>query len=232
MRAALILFILLTALEWLFWLSPARTRINQLMKRLGDWYMLVPYHYLLRLVLLGGVLLWDRPELWPLFAAGWNWLWSFGLGLVLVGLTYRQLVQMSGVSLHAFVRHASAYHRSGAGSWLHAAYVLAYPAFVEELIWRWFFVAALWPVIGWWTVLVGPLLNLIWHLPVWVSQFGPSAEGRKTLLIVAFHATLFAMLLTVVAGLTQNLAGAILAHAFGDWAGTVLRYRVKERAAG
>ena len=77
MVSVTVLFVLLTALEWLFWLSPLTPLFQRWMRALGDWY--------------------------------------------------------------------------------------------EELLFRGFFVAALWPSLGWWALLAAPLLSMLWHLAVWVG---------------------------------------------------------------
>lgn len=46
------------------------------MNRLGDWYYLLPFHYLIRLAILAGVIAAFRPATWPVFAGGAAWGWS------------------------------------------------------------------------------------------------------------------------------------------------------------
>jgi membrane protease YdiL (CAAX protease family) len=103
---------------------------------------------------------------------------------------------------------------------------------VEELLFRWFFPALLWPMLGYGVLLAAPAINLIWHLPVWWDYAGHQQSERKgaALAAVALPATGFALALTVLAVLTHNLAGVVLAHAFGDWAGSVVRHRSQSAA--
>jgi membrane protease YdiL (CAAX protease family) len=231
--AVLILFLMLLALEWLFWLSPLAPRLERLTGALGDWYYLLPYHYLLRLAALAGVIWALHPALWPAFAGGANWLYSAMWGLLLAAVTWTLGLAMGQTDRATFARKASAWRREGGWRfWVHAAYLVICPGFVEELLFRWFFLAALWPVAGWWAALLAPLLNLGWHLPVWVdyATHGQQTRRAAAVLAMAVPAAIFALLLTFLSALTHNLLGPALAHGFGDWVGGVTRYTPKKPA--
>lgn len=73
-------------------------------------------------------------------------------------------------------------------------------------------------------------VNLLWHIPVWFAYTAGQPRRGAALASTALPATVFAFALTLVAAGTQNLAGAVLAHAFGDWLGSVGRYAAKTAA--
>lgn len=230
MYAAAVLLAVLVLLEYLFWLSPLAPWFGRATTRLGDWYYLLPYHYLLRVGALGGVVLWLRPALWPTFAGGAPWLYSLLWGLMLAAVTWALGLALGQITRQTFAQKARTWRREeGWRFWVHAAYLAVYPGFVEEWLFRWFFLAALWPAMGWWAALAAPVLNLVWHLPVWwdFAAGAPAGQRGGRLFSVAFPAGVFALLLTLVAALTHNLAGPVLAHAFGDWVGGVSRYNAK-----
>lgn len=227
MIAVLVLFLVLVALEWLFWVSPLAPRFEKLTNALGDWYYLLPYHYLVRVAALIGVIYAFRPALWPSFAGGAHWAYSLLWGLVLGAISLVLGLRMGQTDRAAFVRKAGAWQRAeGWRFWVHMAYLYVYPGFVEELLFRWFFLAALWPVAGWWAVLLAPLLNLGWHMPVWFD-YARHHQGM-TVFSMAFPAAIFALVLTLLSALTHNLAGPVLAHGFSDWVGGVTRYKAEK----
>lgn len=220
MHALLALFLALCALEYLFWLSPMRGRFDAMTDRMGRWFLVLPFHYWLRLALLCAVMLLWPVDLPPVFTQqGWGV--SLGLGVLLCLLSYMAALRLWGVRPGPLKRKVSGWLLGGARSWGHLAYITAYPAFVEELLFRWYIPALLWPVAGWWTLLAAPVLNLVWHLPVWYDMVRRQGAGMGALAGVAVAPTVLAVLLTVIWGLSGNIAGAVLAHAFGDWLGSV-----------
>ena len=78
-------FILFMVLEWVFWRSPANQFFEKIARRMVWWIQ--PY-YIIRLVTLGGILLFARPKLWPVFSKGEGWFYSLGLGLCLIALSF------------------------------------------------------------------------------------------------------------------------------------------------
>jgi len=213
-------FVLFMALEWVVWRSPANRFFERIARRMVWWIQ--PY-YIIRLVTLGGILLFVRPKLWPVFSKGEGWFYSLGLGLCLIALSFLSL----RVSPTAFWQSIRGWYKEDRRSFVQSLiYLVLYPGFVEELMFRWFFTALLWESLGWWTVGVVPVLNIIWHLDYWNALYGFSKqEGgwKKGITGLVAPVTTFAMALTVIAVLTHNLIGPIMAHVFGDWAGLVLQ---------
>lgn len=207
-------------LEYLFWLSSWRNWFDIITDRMGRWFLLFPFHYWLRLAALGVVMLVWPADLAPVFS-GEGWPISLGLGILLCGVSYLAALKLWGVCPGPLRRKMAGWLRGGRRSWGHLAYVAAYPAFVEELLFRWYIPALLWPVAGWWTLLAAPVLNLIWHLPVWYDMLRRQGAGIGALAGVAAAPAALAVLLTCVWAVSGNIAGAVLAHAFGDWLGTV-----------
>lgn len=228
LEAVAVLFVLLLALEWLFWLSPLKSSVQHLSNKLGRWFYVFPPHYLARLMALFVVLAVWRPALWPAFSGGVNWFYSCVVGLALVMLTYLIGQQTGLVHQQTFVQGVRTWYRQDPAAFVgYLCYLVIYPGLVEELLFRWFFVAALWPELGWWTLGVAPALNIGWHLPVWIDMVrGQGADKqrfRAMMAAIAGPATVFALLLTVAGAAVHNLAGVVLAHAFADWAGEVQR---------
>lgn len=230
MIAALVLVLLLTALEYLHWLSPLAPRFQRWENKLGNWYYLFPFHYITRLVLLGIVMYAFRPNMaWPLFAGGAAWGWSLlgGLVLLVIGMPVVLLRPMN-LTVGAFFQKAGDWRRAtGWRFWVQTGYITAFPGFVEELLFRWVVPAALWPVIGWWVLVVGPFAMAVWHIPVWWVHF---AGQRAAFRITLMQTTIYSILLTLIAVSTGNIAGCVFAHAFGDWAGSAMRYKAKQAA--
>jgi len=217
-------FAFLLILEWLFWLSPLKPVIERLTRRMGPWFYIVPPHYITRLAVLCAVLWLSDLDLWPVFAGGASWCYSLGLGILFILLSYAAV----RVPHPAFWQTVRFWYQEDSLSFvLNVVYLVVYPGFVEELLFRWFFTAALWPMFGWWTLVVSPLLNILWHLPVWIDLTRaqtPRGENRQAMLVgMAGPATTFAIALTAIAMVTHNLIGPVLVHAFGDWCGLVLQ---------
>lgn len=82
--AAAVLFVLLVALEWLFWLSPFQAAVNTMTRRMGAWLYLFSPHYGARLLLLLMALWVWKPTLWPVFAPGAGWFYSVALGVAYI----------------------------------------------------------------------------------------------------------------------------------------------------
>ena len=218
---ACISFVLFLILEWVFWLSPAKSFIKALIPNQAFWWWIQP-HYLFRLFVLGILLVFARVQLWLLFMGGLNWLSSLGLGVLLIILSFFSL----RLSLGYFWQNVQQWYGEDWFSFTKTiAYLFIYPGFVEELMMRWFFPAILWNDFGWWVIIVCPLLNIIWHLPYWIDSF--ELRGKRMwqgfALNTLLPVTTFAVVLTFVSVLTQNLIGSIFAHVFGDWAGLFLQ---------
>lgn len=213
--AALTLFVALCALEWLFWLSPLTPRIQRAFRGF--------HYYGLRLVALSAVLFLWRPS-WHPFAGHWApaLLTGFLLCLLVAAIMVRQMGGGLGANL-------AAWWQEDRRSFLRESiYILLGPALVEELLWRWFFVAAATGLAGWHALWAVPLLNLLWHLPVWWRY----AEGnREALWAMAAPATVLAFLLTAMTYNAPNLAGVIAAHWLGDWLGQIARYQRNRKQA-
>ena len=97
-------------------------------------------------------------------------------------------------------------------------YLLLGPALVEELLWRWFFMAALGSVAGWGVIICAPLLNLIWHLPVWWRM----SRGNWHLFAqMALPGVFMAFFLSWIYLNSTNIAGAVLAHWLADRLGQI-----------
>lgn len=232
-----VLFALLLVLEWLFWLSPLKSVIQRLTQRMGLWFYIIPPHYIIRVSVLCAVLWLSDLELWPIFAGGVSWVYSLVLGVLLIFPSFFAVRDPHQTFWQKVYDWYSEDSLSFAQS---VVYLIVYPGFVEELLFRWFFTASLWPTFGWWTLVVSPLLNVIWHLPVWIDLTRAQASSSKnwqTMLVgLVGPATIFAITLTAVAIVTHNLIGPILAHAFGDWCGLVLQrsphHHVADGASG
>lgn len=234
LTAAVVLFVLLFALEWLFWLSPLKPAVHRLTQLMGSWFYVAPPHYIARLLVFLAVLWIWKPDLWPIFAGGSNWYYSLVQGLVLMLLTYMFAAKIGLLDRHTFWWRAQTWYQEDPVPLArHTCYLVVYPGFVEELLFRWFFVASLWPSLGWWTLVVSPMLNIAWHLPVWIdmvrSQGAGTEKWQAALVGMVVPATAFAVLLTISAATTHNLAGAVMAHAFGDWCGVVQRRLTSRR---
>lgn len=211
LTAAVVLFVVLLGLEWLFWLSPLTARFEAWTQRLYPW---VPYHYLVRvLVLVLALWLWGVPP-WAPFAGSW---WkSLSMGLLLGGVGFGVVWLQTGGRLLASLR---AWRRSDPGGFLgQTVYLLVGPALVEELLWRWFFMAALGNVAGYWVMLWAPLLNIVWHLPVWWRMSG---GNRMAFMQMALPGVFLTFFLSFIYLNTTNIAGAVLAHWLADWFGQV-----------
>ena len=214
-------FTLFVTLEWVFWLSPAKQFFQEVSRRANAFWWIQPY-YLIRLFVFVSILLATKADLWPVFSGGVKWLYSLGLGLCLVVLSFLS----ARVSVGTFWRKVRKWYSEDRSAFLRTLfYIVVYPGFVEELLFRWYFTAMLWTSFGWWTVVAVSTLNMTWHLPYWIEEFGfRSKDGWvKMSRTPLLPASIFAMALTAIALVAHNLVGSILAHAFGDWAGAVVR---------
>ncbi len=211
-------FVCLLVLEWLFWMSPLKHTSELLSNKMGAWFYVLQPHYIIRVLALCVIwVLWSSHlELWSVFTGGRNWFYSFSLGIILSVLSSLK------VPHRTFWQEARHWYQEDRHSFARSIlYLLVYPGLVEELLFRWFFTAILWARFGWWTVVIVPILNIIWHLPVWWDTF----KGRKwqDIFVGIIPITTFAIALTAIAITTNNLIGPVIAHAFGDWCGLILQ---------
>lgn len=216
---ASVFFLALMVLEWLFWLSPLKRTLERWFSRMGVWFYVFQPHYIIRvLVLCAIVRFWSSQlNLWPVFAGGRNGFRSFVLGVLLSALSLFSLKVPHRVFWQKVRQWYQEDRRSFVGAIL---YLLVYPGFVEELLFRWFFTATLWPSFRWWTLVLVPALNMIWHLPIWGMFKG---KQWQEIIRIVIPITTFVAALTAVAIITTNILGPLIAHAFGDWCSLVLQ---------
>jgi len=210
-------FLLFLFLEWAFWRSPAKNFFERIEKASVWW---VQPHYVLRMFVLCLVLLITRVNLWPVFTGGISWLLSLGSGALLVWMSFLSFRIPGG----NFWQKVKLWYREDKPSFAKTIfYLLVYPAFMEELLYRWFFTGILWTQIGWWVIILGPVLNIAWHIPYWSCAYTLRTrdDWQAFSVKLLMPATSFAIALTIVAVTTHNLIGPVIAHAFGDWAGLV-----------
>ena len=207
-------------LEWVFWRSPAKFLFEKISKT-SLWWWIQP-HYLLRMLILGLVLFTTKVNLWPIFANSTNWFLSLGAGIFL-GLGSLWPVRASAGN---FWQKVKAWYFKDKYSFVQTIfYLVVYGGFAEELLFRWFFAGILWLQIGWWVIILGPALNIIWHIPYWsyLYKLQTKDDWRTFSVKLLMPATFFAIVLTSIVVFTHNLIGPIIAHAFSDWVGAVLR---------